>query len=124
MFPFSDPQTLGGLQGLVDVAGYIARLSPNPKPIPSSTENSEVSIAKGKVAFKQHCTTCHGEGANGNGEKFYPMLKHQHFPYLVRELQWIRDKVRKNGDPVMVHILQEYSDEDINNVAAYLAQLK
>ncbi len=118
MYPFTDMETLGGLQGVVNIAAYTAQLPANPKPISGDGSRTEA----GEILFKQNCTACHGQDAEGNNELFYPRLTHQHYPYLVRELGWIRDKIRKNADPAMVAILQNFSDEDILSVADFLSR--
>jgi len=120
MFPFSDMETLGGLQGVVDIAAYTAQLPSNRAPV--SGDGSRIET--GAALFKKNCTACHGADAAGDNTRFYPRLTHQHYPYLVRELGWIRDKIRKNADPAMVAILQNFSDDDIQAVADFLSQAR
>lgn len=120
MFPFSDMQTLGGPQGLVDVAAYTASLTPGNDHVTGDGEH----LDRGQTLYQSSCITCHGQDAAGNETLFYPRISHQHYPYLVRELGWIRDKVRKNADPTMVQILQDFSPQDIQAVADYLSRLQ
>ena len=120
MFPFSDMETLGGLQGMVDVAAYTAGLPAGSKNIRGEGKD----LVKGQSLFKSHCAACHGNNGQGDAFKFYPRLNHQHFPYLLRELGWIRDGIRKNADPAMVQILSKFSDQDIQAVADYLSRLE
>lgn len=119
MFAFTDLETLGGLQGMADIAAYTAALPPNPKPV----TGDGTQLDKGETLFATYCVSCHGKKAQGSAEQYYPRLTNQHYPYLVRELDWIRDKVRKNADPAMVLILQDFSLEDIDAVADYLSRL-
>lgn len=119
MYPFTDLETLGGLQGMADIAAYTAALAANPSPVTGKGD----ALDKGRILYKTHCVTCHGKDAQGSAEHFYPRLTNQHYPYLVRELGWIRDKVRKNSDPAMVLILQNFVDDDIQAVADYLSRL-
>jgi cytochrome c553 len=119
MYPFMDMPTLGGLQGMADIAGYTTSLASNPEPVHGAGDNQE----KGQALYSKACIACHGKNAQGNDALFYPRLTHQHYPYLVRELVWIRDKVRKNSDPAMVQLLQDFSNEDIQAVADYLSRL-
>ena len=118
MYAFSDLETLGGLQGMADIAAYTASLPLNPSPVTGSGKQLQI----GETLYLQQCTSCHGERAQGNAELFYPRLSNQHYPYLVRELRWIRDGIRKNSDPAMVQILQKFSNDDINTVADYLSR--
>jgi cytochrome c553 len=119
MYPFTDLETLGGLQGMANIAAYTAALPANPSPVTGKGD----ALEKGRILYKTHCVTCHGKDAQGSTEHYYPRLTNQHYPYLVRELGWIRDKVRKNSDPAMVLILQNFVDDDIQAVADYLSRL-
>jgi len=119
MYAFTDMETLGGLQGMADIAAYTAALPSNPKPV----TGEGTQLEKGETLYASYCVSCHGESAQGNAELYYPRLTNQHYPYLVRELNWIREKIRKNSDPTMLQILQEFSPEDIQAVADYLSRL-
>jgi len=119
MYPFTDLNTLGGLQGVVDIAAYAAQLPSNTQPVKGDGSR----VQAGEKLFRANCTACHGENAQGNNEHLYPRLKNQHYPYLVRELTWIKARIRKNADPAMVAILQNLSEEDIQAVADYISQL-
>jgi cytochrome c553 len=68
------------------------------------------------------CQTCHG--FNGRGaDPIYPKIEQQKYVYLVNQLTHWRDGSRAN-DPLgqMRAIAKHLSDEDINNVAAFLSQ--
>ncbi len=118
MFPFTDLETLGGLQGMADIAAYTAALPPNPAPV----TGPGVDLARGKELYDSKCFVCHGKEGQGNADLLYPRVVNQHYPYLVRELTWIRDKIRKNSDPVMVGLLQDFTNGDIRAVADYLSR--
>jgi cytochrome c553 len=51
------------------------------------------------------------------------MVASQHYSYLLRELDLIRDGGRGNSNPSMPPILKQYSADDKRAVAAYMAQL-
>ena len=52
------------------------------------------------------------------------MVAAQHFGYLARQLQYIRDGDRSNSNPDMVKLLKSsYMSTDLEAVAAYMAQL-
>lgn len=118
MYPFTDMPTLGGLQGVVDIAAYTAHLPANPAP----ERGDGTLLEAGETLYKTYCTACHGINAQGDDTKFYPRLTGQHYPYLVRELRWIKDKIRKNADPAMVTILQNFSEQNIQAIADYLSR--
>ena len=119
MYAFTDMETLGGLQGMADIAAYTAALPSNPSPV----RGDGAQLEKGEELYTTYCIACHGKNAKGNAELYYPRLTNQHYPYLVRELNWIREKIRKNSDPAMTQILQDFDPEDIKAVADYLSRL-
>ena len=120
MYPFSDAKTLGGDQGLADVTAYIASLPLNTEPV----QGPGLALDKGQKLFTDNCIGCHGIDGDGQAAARYPRLRGQHQPYLQREITWIRDGVRKNGDPAMMAILQTFSDEDIAAVADYISTIR
>lgn len=119
MYAFTDMETMGGLQGMADIAAYTAALPSNPNPV----TGEGTQLEKGETLYSTYCVSCHGKHAQGSAEQYYPRLTNQHYPYLVRELAWIRDSIRKNSDPAMVLILQDFSDDDMQAVADYLSRL-
>jgi len=120
MYPFTDPGSIGGLQGISDVTAYIAAMEKDPNPGVGSGKN----LALGESIYKQRCLQCHGDKAQGSNEAFFPSLKGQHEAYLWRQLIWIRDGYRKNANPVMVSEIKAMSDEELDAVADYLSRLK
>jgi cytochrome c553 len=120
MYPFTDPGSIGGLQGISDVTAYIATMDKDPEPGMGSGKN----LALGENIYKQRCLQCHGDKAQGSNEAFFPSLKGQHEAYLWRQLIWIRDGYRKNSNAVMVTEIKALSDEELDAVADYLYRLK
>jgi cytochrome c553 len=51
------------------------------------------------------------------------MLASQHYGYLLREMDLILNGERGNSNPAMPPILANYSTEEKQAIAAYLAQL-
>lgn len=113
MYPFSDSKTIGGVQAIADVMGYISSLTPNDQ----NGKGDGQQLDKGNKLYQEQCSVCHGKEGQGNAEAFFPRLQGQHFNYLARQLRWMRDGFRKNGNPGMVEIVKNYSDEEINAVA-------
>ncbi len=121
MFPFTDPQAIGGAQGIADVISYIAAL---PQPLaPHQGQGPGTDLASGKALYHARCQQCHGDRGQGNNASFYPKLKGQHFAYLLRHMRWIRDGYRKNSDPVMVQQLQGLDDKALSPLADYISRL-
>ena len=116
--------TLSDDQAVVDVAAYIGTLD---VPVPPKTVEGDVEA--GKKAFVT-CMPCHG--GNGEGAKSLnaPRLSRQHDWYIVRQLNNFKSGVRGAhakdiyGQQMrpMAQILA--TDEQVNDVAAYLNTLK
>jgi cytochrome c553 len=91
---------------------------------------SAADVAKGESTLKQHnCAACHGADFAKSIDDTIPSLAGQHADYLVQALRQYRagDNThaalsRNNG--VMTNNAKKLSDEEINNMAAYLAHLK
>jgi cytochrome c553 len=119
MYPFTDPETIGGVQAIADVTEYISTLPPNPQPGIGEGENQELAVG----LYKDNCLMCHGKNGQGNGDAFFPRLQGQHHAYLVRQMLWIRDGFRKNGNALMVEKLKPMSDEQISLLADYISRM-
>lgn len=61
---------------------------------------------------------CHGEIGMGDVEKFYPRINGQHYEYMVRQFEWIRDHKRRNANPEMVEQIKNFSDKDMQRSSA------
>ena len=86
---------------------------------------ANVSIAGGNAeagkAKSATCAGCHGQ--NGiSMVPMYPNLAGQKEAYLVKQIKNFKEGVRK--DPTMNAMTKPLSDEDINNIAAYYANMK
>jgi len=119
MYPFTDPESVGGIQGISDVTAYIASMEKDPAPGVGEGKNVEL----GKSIYEKRCSHCHGDQAQGNNEAFFPSLKGQHHAYLLRQLKWIREGYRRNANEVMVTEVKALSDSELDAVADYLSRL-
>jgi cytochrome c553 len=118
MYPFA--KTLTDPQELADVAAYIETL-----PIPTDNgrgpgDNLEV----GETLYKRDCVQCHLDYGQGDAEKFYPVLAGQHYKYLLRQIQDIAEKRRRNANPDMVKVVVAYSPEELSAVVDYMSRLE
>ena len=78
-------------------------------------------LAKGEASYAAVCAACHA--ADGNSAiAANPVLAQQHPAYLVKQLQEF--KSGKRADPVMQGMAAMLSDDDMRNVAAWLASQK
>jgi len=119
MYPFTDPESIGGIQALVDVTHYISSLAENPSP--GTGDGSQLVL--GESVYRQRCMNCHGIKGQGDNAKFFPRLMGQHYAYLRRQINWIRDGYRINSNPAMVTEVKELSENEITAVADYLSRL-
>jgi cytochrome c553 len=79
---------------------------------------ADIAAGEKKAAV---CIACHGKDGHSS-IKTYPNLAGQHADYLVDALKGYRDGARNN--PIMVPMAKALSDEDMQNIAAYFAQMK
>jgi cytochrome c553 len=117
MEPFIDDHVLTAYD-IADVAAYLQGL-----PIPTTIgKGPGTGIEAGKKLYEKDCADCHGAKGEGNGAKFYPMVAAQHYRYLLREVQFIRDGDRRNSNPDMVSAIKGYTSTELETVADYMAQ--
>jgi cytochrome c553 len=118
MYPFA--KTLVDPQELADVSAYIQTL-----PIPHDNgKGPGTNLEHGKALYDQHCVACHGENGAGDAAKFYPVLAGQHYAYMLRQIQDIKEGRRRNANPDMVKIVMEFSDEDLVAVVDHMSRIR
>lgn len=118
MEPFVDNHVLTPFE-IADLSVYLESL-----PISDTNgKGAEAAAAQGKALYAKACVQCHGVQGEGQAAKFYPMVAAQHYKYLLRQMQLIRDGDRRNGNPDMIAVIKAYSSSDLEALAAYMAQL-
>jgi len=123
MYPFALPQAIGGPQSIADVSAYIELLPMNPANGKGEWAEGTPQFAKGQKLYKDNCVQCHGEIGEGNAEKFYPLILGQHYKYMLRQFEWIRDGKRRNANPDMVKQIEGFSDDDMKAVINYVSRI-
>lgn len=111
-------------QDIEDVAAYVATLD-----FPVTVQTVEGDPVAGKK-FYQPCIACHGEKGEGNKSLNAPRLANQHDWYIVRQIQnfkaGIRGAHKKDIYGAQMRPMAQLlaTDEQINDMAAYLSTLK
>lgn len=119
MFPFTLLQNLRP-QEFADVAAYLAR-----QPMtPNNGLGPGTDLEHGKTLYEKNCVDCHGREGEGIEKEFMPLIQGQHYNYLIRQFEWIRDGKRRNADDEMVKQIQGFTDRDIAAVMDYTSRLK
>jgi len=124
MYPFALPEAIGDEQALADVTAYIEKLPMNPNHGKGEWGPGTPEYEAGKKLFEDNCVKCHGEIGLGNEEKFYPRINGQHFNYMLRQFEWIRDGKRRNANPDMVKQIAEFSDDQMKMVVNYVSWIE
>jgi len=107
------------LQTVADIAAHLQRL-----PVSGAIAMGPGSgVARGKQLFGKDCAGCHGAEGEGNAIIFAPMVAAQHYSYLLRELEFIRNGERGNSNPAMASLIKNYTQDDLHAVADYLSKL-
>lgn len=111
-------------QLVADVTDYIAKLPMNPDNGKGLWAEGTPEFEQGKKLYADNCTQCHGDNGEGSNEKFYPKVHGQHYSYMLRQFEWIRDGKRRNANPDMVKQIKGFSDKDMQMVINYVSRQK
>ena len=123
MYPFALEQSIGGAQSVADVAAYIEKLPMNPNNGKGEWAEGTPEFAKGQKLYQDNCVQCHGATAEGDPLKFYPLIVGQHYKYMLRQFEWIRDGKRRNANPDMIKQIQSFDDDDMRAVINYVSRM-
>ena len=123
MYPFALPRTIGDTQAIADVVDYIETIPMNPNNGKGQWAEGTPEFKQGKKLYKDNCVKCHGENGEGMADKFYPKIQGQHYKYMLRQFEWIRDGKRRNANPDMVEQIKNFTDKDMQMVINYTSRI-
>lgn len=90
------------------------------QPLPFKVDPERAKLGKAK-ADETLCTMCHLGGFLGQNE--IPRVAGQHHDYVVKQLSDFKARRRTNDAGNMTSVSRTLSDDDIENLAHYLASL-
>jgi cytochrome c553 len=112
-------------KGLADadlqkLADSISRL---PAPSPATGPADDARLARGRDLVEQNrCNFCHTE--NLAGQQNVPRIASQREDYLVKALRGYKDNSRRGYDTSMADVVPSITDEQILDLAYYIARVK
>jgi len=106
-------------EDMFDLAAFFAAQRQRPPEF----KVDEARAARGKAkADEVLCTMCHLGGFRGQNE--IPRVSGQHFEYIVKQLRDFKTYRRTNDAGNMASVSKTLSDEDIVDLAHYIASLR
>ncbi|MBW2232622.1 MAG: c-type cytochrome [Deltaproteobacteria bacterium] len=120
MIPYSSVESIGGAQAVADVAGYIDTLELS---IDTGKGDGD-ALELGERLYRENCVSCHGAAGEGNDAEFVPRIQTQHYNYLVRQFEWIREGKRRNANPDMVKQIQDLGESETHAILDYVSRLE
>jgi len=119
MAPYATVEVIGGVQSVADVAAYIDTLEISKDGGKGPGDQLEL----GERLYAEHCARCHGERGEGDPATYTPRIQAQHFAYLVRQFEWIRDGQRRNANSEMREQIATFEDREVEAVLDYVSRL-
>jgi cytochrome c553 len=104
---------------MFDLAAYFSAQERRPQEFAADPAR----VARGQTrASETLCTMCHGTGFKGQNE--IPRVAGQQHDYIVKQLHDFRERKRTNDAGNMTSVARTLSDQDIEDLAQYLATLR
>lgn len=102
-----------------DLAAYFAAQKAAAPGLPADPQKAALGR---NLADRYHCHSCHKPDLTG--QNHIPRLAGQPYDYLVKQLRGFKAGTRPDIDGNMASSAQPLSDQDIENLAHYIAGLK
>ncbi|GJE38663.1 c-type cytochrome [Methylobacterium persicinum] len=105
-----------------DLRAYGEAIATLPAPEWSGPPADAALKERAQAAIAKHqCTSCHG--ADLAGRDAIPRIRAQREEYLARALSAYKSNARPGYDPAMNEVAQDLKDDEIRDLAAYIARL-
>ena len=105
-----------------DLRAYSDAIASLPAPVWSGPPADAQQTERAQAAIAKHqCLSCHGPDLAGRDA--IPRIRGQRQEYLAAALTAYRSNARPGYDPAMNEVAQELKDDEIRDLAAYIATL-
>ncbi len=105
-------------EDFLDLAEYFSAQKPKATAFKPDPEKIKAGKAKADEVL---CTMCHLGGFLGQNE--IPRVAGQHYEYIIKQLKDFKARNRTNDAGNMTSVSKTLSDQDIENLANYIANL-
>jgi cytochrome c553 len=102
------------------IADFVAKLPP-PQPAAGPVDQDRIARASALVQ-QNHCDICHTP--NFAGQQNVPRIADQREDYLIKALRGYKDNSRHGYDATMAETMTSVSDDQILDLAYYIARVK
>ena len=138
MFPYTQEREMSEAD-IEDVAAYLASVElPTLWPVFKADDDALTRLTavekvmiiprapgnldNGQAIYKKECVTCHARDGMGRGK--FPRLVGQYTSYLKKQMEAFLKGERSHDEVEMVGILNQYKEQDLNDVLAYLTSIQ
>jgi cytochrome c553 len=106
-----------------DLRTFSDELAKLPPPTPPAEGAEPARLEKGRVAAQRHrCGFCHNPDMSGHDQ--IGRIGAQREDYLLKALREYKTAERRGYDPAMVEVAQSIPDDDLADIAHYLAHFR
>jgi cytochrome c553 len=106
-----------------DLRTFSDYLGTLPKPAPPADAGDPARIQRAQALAQQHhCNACHN--ADFSGRDNIPRIASQREDYLARTMREYKSNTRHGYDGTMAEVLNPVTDEQIGDLAYYIARVK
>ena len=106
-----------------DLRTFSDELAKLPPPTPPAEGAEPARLEKGRAAAQRHrCGFCHNPDMSGHDQ--IGRIGAQREDYLVKALREYKTAERRGYDPAMVEVAQSIPDDDLADIAHYLAHFR